>query len=92
MANAALYATGSENRKKRAGHVALLAFRCARHDEEKRDTACAEALKAYLDIHPHNQNASDDVVAMIVDAIRARPHWLGPRRAGLDFGPVPARG
>ena len=76
MANAALKSLGQQSRAKRAGHIALLAFRCARHNEEKRDVACAEALKAYLDIHPHNQNASDDVVAMIVNAVRARPHWL----------------
>jgi|GEM_PF-5285080 len=76
MANATLRSAGPENRKQRASHVALLAFRCARHDSEKRDIACAEALKAYLDIHPHNANASDDVIAAIVDAVRARPHWL----------------
>lgn len=76
MANAKLRSVSPDARGKRASHVALLAFRCARHNEEKRDVACAEALKAYLDIHPHNTNASDDVVAAIVNAVRARPHWL----------------
>jgi len=76
MAHADRRSANRDQRKERASHVALLAFRCARHNEQKRDIACAEALKAYLDIHPHNEHASDDVVATIVNAVRARPHWL----------------
>ncbi|MEL6962615.1 MAG: hypothetical protein AAGA73_16300 [Pseudomonadota bacterium] len=64
------------NVEQHANQVALLAFRCARHAEGKRDIACAEALKAYLDINPTNENASDEVIAVLVDALRARPHWL----------------
>lgn len=64
-----------EHARKRAEQVALLAFRCARHDEEKQDVACAIALKAYQAICPDVENAADEVVAIIKDALRARPHW-----------------
>lgn len=72
----ALPVAASVNVEQRANQVALLAFRCARHAEEKRDIACAAALKAYLDINPDKKNASDEVVAVLVDALRARPHWI----------------
>ena len=76
MTNQAVHMTKGVNVEQRASQVALLAFRCARHAEEKRDTACAEALKAYLNINPDKTNASDEVVAVLVDALRARPHWI----------------
>jgi hypothetical protein len=76
MTDAALQMVAGVDLEQRASHVALLAFRCARHAEEKRDIACAEALKAYLDVNPNKQNASDEVVAVLVDALRARPHWV----------------
>ncbi len=76
MMNPALHMATGVDLEQRANQVALLAFRCARHAEEKRDVACAAALKAYLDINPSNENASDEVVAVLVDALRARPHWV----------------
>jgi hypothetical protein len=76
MMNPALQIAAGANVEQRAHQVALLAFRCARHAEEKRDMACAEALKAYLDINPNKQNASDEVVSVLIDALRARPHWI----------------
>jgi hypothetical protein len=75
MASAALHSVGGLDLEERAGQVAVLAFRCARKVSEKREVACAEALKAYLAVCPHKTNASDQVVAAIVDAVRARPHW-----------------
>jgi len=62
---------------KRATHVALLAFRCARQNGERQDRACELALKAYLTILPSDANASDNVIGAIIDAVRVRPHWLG---------------
>lgn len=64
-----------EQLRKRAEHVALLAFRCARHDGDKQDIACAVALKAYQTICPHVSDASDEVIALLSEALRARPHW-----------------
>lgn len=61
---------------KHASFVSVLAFRCAWHVKEKRDTACAAALKAYQNVNPHDRNASDNVVAALVEAIRLHPHWL----------------
>lgn len=62
--------------EKHASFVAVLAFRCAWQDRAKRELAGAEALKAYLAIHPHDRHASDNVVDAIVEAVRLRPHWL----------------
>ncbi|MEM9624765.1 MAG: hypothetical protein AAGA21_00920 [Pseudomonadota bacterium] len=62
---------------KHAAFVSVLAFRSAWHVEAKRDLASAKALKAYRAINPDDQNASDRVVAALVDAIRHHPHWLG---------------
>lgn len=76
MKDAGLPMIAGINVDQRANQVALLAFRCARHAEGKRDIACAEAFKAYLDINPTKENASDEVIAVLVDALRARPHWL----------------
>lgn len=64
--------------EERALHVALLAFRCARHHGERRDTACAVALKAYLAISPTDVDASDKVVKAIAEAVQRHPHWLAP--------------
>ncbi len=62
---------------KQATQVALLAFRCARQNGERQDRACELALKAYLAILPNDPEATDNVIAAIVDAVRIRPHWLG---------------
>jgi hypothetical protein len=60
-----------------ATFVSVLAFRCAWHRVSTRDTACAAALRAYLDFCPSDRDASDKVVEAVVDAIRLRPHWVG---------------
>lgn len=61
---------------KQAMQVALLAFRCARQSDDKRDTAFGVALDAYLSICPDDVDASDKVIAIILDAVQYRPHWL----------------
>ena len=61
---------------KHATFVSVLAFRSAWHVDTKRDMASAKALKAYQAINPGDCNASDKVVAAIVDALRLHPHWL----------------
>lgn len=63
--------------KEHAVRVAVLAFRCAWHEGTQRDTACAAALRAYRDFRPEDREASDNVVAALVEAIRHRPHWVG---------------
>ena len=59
-----------------ATRVALLAFRCARHHGEKRDIACEIALKAYLDIFPNDDDASDRVIVALAEALERHPHWM----------------
>ncbi len=61
---------------KHAAFVSVLAFRSAWSVDAKRDMASAKALKAYQSINPGDRNASDNVVAALVDAIRLHPHWL----------------
>lgn len=67
---------GHQHLEKQAVRVALLAFRCARHDEHRRDVACGLALKAYLDILPDDPNATDRVIDAIADAVGRHPHWV----------------
>ncbi|MGH1480544.1 MAG: hypothetical protein ACRBM6_17740 [Geminicoccales bacterium] len=64
--------------EERALHVALLAFRCARQDDEKQDKAAAIALKAYLAIAPGDADASDKVIECIANAVQRYPHFLIP--------------
>ncbi len=59
-----------------AKRVALLAFRCARHDDAKKDMACEMALKAYLEIIPNDPYAADHVIDAIADAVNRHPHWI----------------
>lgn len=67
----------SENHHaKQAKQVALLAFRCARQSDDKRDTAFGVALNAYLNICPDDVDASDKVIATILAAVQHHPHWL----------------
>lgn len=62
--------------EQQAMRVALLAFRCARHDDSKRGIACKIALNAYLDIVPDDDKASDRVIKAIATGIEHHPHWL----------------
>jgi hypothetical protein len=63
--------------KQHAVRAAVFAFRCAWHRGETRDLAVAAALRAYRDLLPEDDDASDQVVAAIIEAIRLRPHWIG---------------
>ena len=65
---------------KHASFVSVLAFRCAWHAHARRDMASAAALKAYLAVNPNDRQASDNVVAALVEAIRLHPHWFGGER------------
>lgn len=63
--------------KEHAIRAAVFAFRCARHKGETRDLAVAAALRTYRGLLPEDDDASDRVVAAIIEAIRLRPHWIG---------------
>ncbi len=65
---------------KHASFVSVLAFRCAWHVHAKRDMASAAALKAYQAVNPGDHDASDRVVAALVEALRLHPHWIGAER------------
>jgi len=68
-----------------AAFVSVLAFRGAWHGGDDRNMASAAALKTYLDFRPSDQEASDKVVAAIIDAIRNRPHLLEEKKEqGLE--------
>lgn len=74
----------AEHLEKHALQVALLAFRCARQNEEKQDMASEAAVKAYLALRPKDVHASDKVIAAILDAVQWRPHWLALEAAAAD--------
>ena len=64
------------SQQQHAMRAAVFAFRCAWHRGNTRDMAVAAALRAYRNLLPDDEEASDQVVTAIIEAIRLRPHWI----------------